>query len=131
MRMTGRSATVKSCRCIGRTGCTGRALDKYHSGGLWTNACCSHPRKGEEMRDALVSRLKEELGLEVPADLMIMQADHAADISGEGENVIYETGTFRYFAPFDGSEIWRPGWSVLRMILRPGSGRLTRWLRNC
>jgi isopentenyl-diphosphate Delta-isomerase len=23
-----------------------RALGKYHSGGLWTNACCGHPRPG-------------------------------------------------------------------------------------
>ncbi len=29
-----------------------RALNKYHSGGLWTNACCSHPRPGETAPDA-------------------------------------------------------------------------------
>ena len=80
-----------------------RALDKYHSGGLWTNACCSHPRMGETMRDALVNRLKVELGLEVPEDLRILQADDAAGFrKSGGENVIYETGSFRYFAPFDG-----------------------------
>ena len=39
-----------------------RALDKYHSGGLWTNACCSHPRAGEEVSKAASRRLKEELG---------------------------------------------------------------------
>ena len=39
-----------------------RALSKYHSGGLWTNACCSHPRPGEETIDAAKRRLKEELG---------------------------------------------------------------------
>lgn len=39
-----------------------RAMDKYHSGGLWTNACCSHPRPGEDTRDAAVRRLFEELG---------------------------------------------------------------------
>jgi isopentenyl-diphosphate delta-isomerase len=39
-----------------------RALDKYHSGGLWTNACCSHPRPGEGVGDAAGRRLKEELG---------------------------------------------------------------------
>ncbi|HEV2353344.1 MAG TPA: isopentenyl-diphosphate Delta-isomerase [Puia sp.] len=39
-----------------------RAPGKYHSAGLWTNACCSHPRPGEETRDAAVRRLKEELG---------------------------------------------------------------------
>lgn len=38
-----------------------RALDKYHSGGLWTNACCSHPRPEEETIEAAKRRLKEEL----------------------------------------------------------------------
>lgn len=41
-----------------------RALNKYHSGGLWTNACCSHPREGEETKKAAERRLKEELGFE-------------------------------------------------------------------
>jgi isopentenyl-diphosphate delta-isomerase len=39
-----------------------RALNKYHSGGLWTNACCSHPKPGEEINAAAARRLKEELG---------------------------------------------------------------------
>ena len=39
-----------------------RAPGKYHSAGLWTNACCSHPRPGEDTRDAAVRRLREELG---------------------------------------------------------------------
>lgn len=39
-----------------------RASDKYHSGGLWTNACCSHPRPGEDTLEAAVRRLFEELG---------------------------------------------------------------------
>lgn len=41
-----------------------RALGKYHSGGLWTNACCSHPRSGEELARAVGRRLSEELGVE-------------------------------------------------------------------
>jgi len=40
-----------------------RALDKYHSGGLWTNACCSHPRVNETNVDAANRRLNEEIGL--------------------------------------------------------------------
>ena len=43
-----------------------RAMKKYHSGGLWTNACCSHPRPGEETQTAAMRRLKEELGFETP-----------------------------------------------------------------
>lgn len=41
-----------------------RSADKYHSAGLWTNACCSHPRPNEEIKDAAARRLQEELGFE-------------------------------------------------------------------
>jgi len=40
-----------------------RALTKYHSPGLWTNTCCSHPRNGETLAQATARRLKEEMGL--------------------------------------------------------------------
>ena len=40
-----------------------RALSKYHSPGLWTNACCSHPAPNESIIQAGNRRLKEELGL--------------------------------------------------------------------
>ena len=43
-----------------------RAINKYHSGGLWTNACCSHPQPGEEIEQAAQRRLKEELGFQTP-----------------------------------------------------------------
>ena len=43
-----------------------RADKKYHSGGLWTNACCSHPRPGEETLAAAGNRLKEEMGISTP-----------------------------------------------------------------
>jgi isopentenyl-diphosphate delta-isomerase len=45
-----------------------RAFSKYHSGGLWTNACCSHPMPGEKTMDAAQRRLKEELGFEIPVE---------------------------------------------------------------
>ncbi len=41
-----------------------RASHKYHSGGLWTNTCCSHPRDGEETIDAGKRRLNEEMGFQ-------------------------------------------------------------------
>ncbi|HEX7905902.1 MAG TPA: isopentenyl-diphosphate Delta-isomerase [Chitinophagaceae bacterium] len=45
-----------------------RALHKYHSGNLWTNACCSHPQPGEEIIQAARRRLVEEMGFEVPVE---------------------------------------------------------------
>ncbi len=41
-----------------------RAKDKYHSGGLWTNACCSHPMPGETIEAATKRRLREEMGIQ-------------------------------------------------------------------
>ena len=43
-----------------------RAGGKYHFPGLWTNACCSHPRPGEDTADAAHRRLREELGFDCP-----------------------------------------------------------------
>ena len=45
-----------------------RAISKYHSGGLWTNACCSHPFPEEATIQAAQRRLKEELGFENPIE---------------------------------------------------------------
>lgn len=56
-----------------------RALAKYHSPGLWTNTCCSHPRPGEEVIAAAHRRLKEEMWFGCPLE---------------------EVFTFRYTAPF-------------------------------
>ncbi|OOE88302.1 isopentenyl-diphosphate Delta-isomerase [Salinivibrio sharmensis] len=45
-----------------------RAFDKYHSGGLWTNTCCSHPKQDEPVAAAAKRRLYEELGIARPLD---------------------------------------------------------------
>ena len=57
-----------------------RALNKYHSPGLWTNTCCSHQRDGEANLDAGKRRLQEEMGF---------------------ETALKETTSFIYKAPFD------------------------------
>lgn len=67
-----------------------RALSKYHSAGLWTNTCCSHPRPGESVEAAVARRLMEEMGIvasvskafdfiykaELPDDLTENEFDH-------------------------------------------------------
>ena len=43
-----------------------RAASKYHSAGLWSNTCCSHPRPGEPPESAAHRRLGEEMGFDCP-----------------------------------------------------------------
>ncbi len=43
-----------------------RAKNKYHSAGLWSNSCCSHPFPGEKINEAAERRLNEELGFKIP-----------------------------------------------------------------
>jgi len=43
-----------------------RTTEKYHSKGLWSNACCSHPAPGENTADAAVRRLHYEMGIATP-----------------------------------------------------------------
>jgi isopentenyl-diphosphate delta-isomerase len=45
-----------------------RNARKYHSGGLWTNACCGHPRPGEDALAAAMRRLGEEMGFTCPLE---------------------------------------------------------------
>lgn len=57
-----------------------RAFDKYHSGGLWTNTCCSHPRKDEDVEAAAHRRLKEEMGFDCELE-KVLDFVYRADFS--------------------------------------------------
>ncbi len=59
-----RAFSIVLFRADGRMLLQQRAAAKYHFGGLWTNACCGHPRRGEGLEDAARRRLREELGVE-------------------------------------------------------------------
>lgn len=58
-----RAISVFICNTNGDWLLQRRALHKYHSGGLWTNTCCSHPYPGESDIDAATRRLNEEMGM--------------------------------------------------------------------
>ena len=47
-----------------------RALNKYHSGSLWTNTCCSHPQPGENTEISASSRLVEEMGIHAKLEFL-------------------------------------------------------------
>lgn len=69
-----------------------RAEGKYHSGGLWANSCCSHPRCGEELLEAAARRLPEETGYTI-SNLEGGEAGAASALE--------EKGAFVYTAEFD------------------------------
>ena len=58
-----RAISVFICNSKGQWLLQRRALNKYHSNGLWSNACCSHPYPGETNLEAANRRLMEEIGL--------------------------------------------------------------------
>lgn len=66
-----------------------RAMNKYHSVGLWTNSCCSHPRKNEQLTEAVVRRAYEELGIKL-LENDIIQAGHFTYLADFGELAEYE-----------------------------------------
>ena len=47
-----------------------RASHKYHSGGLWTNTCCSHAEPDVSVEETAQSRLREEMGFSCPLHFM-------------------------------------------------------------
>jgi isopentenyl-diphosphate Delta-isomerase len=92
-----------------------RARGKYHSGGLWTNACCGHPRPGEEVREAAQRRLFEEMGIRCELQFRFEFQYRAALDNGLVEHEIDHVFT----GVFDGTPVIDPdeveSWSALSM----------------
>lgn len=62
-----------------------RALSKYHSPGLWTNTCCTHPRLHESYADCARRRLKEEMGI-----ITVLRPSFSFIYKGDVENGLTE-----------------------------------------
>ncbi|MCE7062050.1 isopentenyl-diphosphate Delta-isomerase [Dyadobacter sp. CY343] len=63
-----------------------RAFGKYHSEGLWSNTCCSHPFPDESTHHAAVRRLQEEMGITTDLNFLFTFQYHAALENGLTEN---------------------------------------------
>ena len=92
-----------------------RASHKYHSAGLWSNACCSHPLPEESIQEAAIRRVKEELGIcvtnltnmfsfkyksDLENNLTEHELDHVllAHYNGSPEINIDEVSDWKYFS---------------------------------
>jgi isopentenyl-diphosphate Delta-isomerase len=75
-----------------------RADNKYHSGGLWTNACCTHPRPGEAVAEAARRRLREELGVDCELKFAL-RTHYRADV---GNGLIEDEVVHLFLGVYDG-----------------------------
>lgn len=74
-----------------------RAAGKYHFAGLWSNACCSHPRPDETTIDAARRRVREELGIDIDLRKTRSFTYHAFDpASGLHEHELVHVLTGKY-----------------------------------
>lgn len=111
-----------------------RAAGKYHSPGLWTNACCSHPLPGEETANAARRRLMEELGFKVPLEKIFDFVYKAGFDNGLTEYEFDHVFTGRYDGPinFDPEEVMAISWrspEEIRQSLAAEPERYTAWFR--
>ena len=78
-----------------------RAVSKYHSGGLWTNTCCSHQRVGESNIQAGQRRLQEEMGFTTSLNKAFDFTYKAAFDNGLTEHEFDHVFTGIYDGPID------------------------------
>ena len=113
-----------------------RASSKYHSAGLWTNTCCSHPRVNETVESAARRRLKEEMGIHTPLThrfSFIYRAElENGLIEHELDHVLF--GNFDGKAQADPQEVadWKwIGIEELDEALKTRQNDYTAWLLDC
>jgi len=113
-----------------------RAAAKYHSGGLWSNTCCGHPRPNENRRDAARRRLKEEMGIDCELAEMFSFVYRAALPNG----LIEHEYDYVFFGNYDGepapnpeeAEDWK--WVEMERLkadLKSNPHAYTFWLAAC
>lgn len=110
-----------------------RAAQKYHFAGLWSNACCSHPRPGESDLSAAQRRLREELG--VATDLrraccFVYAAYDPQSGLHEREFLHVWVGTFEGACAPNPDEVAEIHWSsrdAIRTELEDDPSRFTPW----
>ena len=114
-----------------------RAAGKYHTPGLWTNTCCTHPHWGEDARDCAMRRLREELGI---SGLDLLQRDGVEYQARVGNGMtehevvdifVAEAGPHLAIRP-DPAEVADVRWTTLAELRREVAARpddFTPWLR--
>jgi isopentenyl-diphosphate delta-isomerase len=112
-----------------------RSATKYHSAGLWTNTCCSHPRFGEDMKLELQKRLMQEMGFNCP----LQKAFNYLYKVDMGNGLIEHELDHIYTGLWNGSPLINPDeaqdwrWitpAALKTELAAGPENFTYWFRE-
>lgn len=113
-----------------------RAVTKYHSGGLWTNTCCSHPRQNEKTINAAKRRLIEEMGISC---VLVKQFDFI--YKAKLDNNLYEHEFDHVFFGFSNNrpkinlvEVEEYTYKNLKVIgkeIKSKPERYTEWFKIC
>lgn len=111
-----------------------RAATKYHSPGLWSNACCSHPRPGEATLDGAQRRLREEIGIDAvlqPAFAFTYRADVGGGLVEHEFDHVF-TGSYAGPLRANPAEVAATRWAHTRLVdwmLRTEPHVFTPWFR--
>lgn len=133
--LTHRAISVLLSDSAGRLLLQQRAHGKYHSGGLWTNTCCSHPGPGEDVAVAARRRLFEEMGIACELAFLFRTHYRAAFANGLIEDEVVHV----FGGRFDGAPVPDPaeaaGWRWIEPVaLRADMARqpeaYSAWFRH-
>lgn len=111
-----------------------RARHKYHSGGLWSNACCSHPRRGETIIEAGQRRLMEEMGFVTELE-EVLEFIYRAELDNDLTEHEYDhvlTGRFNAAPNPNPDEVGDWKWvdvDELRKDIEDHPGHYTEWFK--
>ncbi len=111
-----------------------RAKTKYHSGGLWSNTVCSHPRPDETYQQAVHRRLKEEMGFDCPLKKAFCFIYKSCFQNGliENEYDCVFIGRFNGKPKPDSEEIMNYKWIPVKELkhdITRNPGKYTVWLK--
>jgi len=113
-----------------------RALNKYHSAGLWANTCCTHPHWDETAADCAIRRLRQELGITGLDPVFADRLEYRADVGGgmiehEVVDIFLAKAPATLAITPDPAEVAETRWIALSDLadqVRATPGRFSKWL---
>ena len=111
-----------------------RADEKYHSGGLWTNACCSHPSPGKPIEEEAARRLSEEMGFTTKLQPAFSFIYKSVFENGLTEHEFDHVFTGIYEGPVHPDAMEVKHWNyftmdAIRRMINDDPGKFTAWFR--